>query len=189
MKTLTILVAAGALLVAVPAFADDSTPTSSSTPSASQQCRTERSQMGKDAFALLYGTNQNHKNAFGKCVSKRSNATEEAAAKAHSNAAQDCKAERSADPAAFATKYGTNKNGKNAFGKCVSQQASQKTAKTVKSEVKADVNAAKACKTERQADPQAFADKYGKNGNKRNAFGKCVSSQKQQSSGDTSHDS
>jgi hypothetical protein len=186
-KTLTILAAAGMLAVAVPAFADDSTPTS--TPSPAQQCRTERDGMGKDAFAQLYGTNKNHKNAFGKCVSKRANATEDAAAEAHSNAAQDCKTERSADPAAFTTKYGTGKNGKNAFGKCVSQKASQKTAKTVKSEVKADVNAAQACKTERKADPQAFADKYGKNGNKRNAFGKCVSSQKQQSSDDTSSDS
>ena len=173
MKIMTILAAAGALAVAVPAFADDTTTTS--TPSASQQCRTERNGMGKDAFALLYGTNKNHKNAFGKCVSKRSSATEDATAEAHSNAAQDCKTERSADPAAFTTKYGTGKNGKNAFGKCVSQKASQKTAKTVKSEVKADVNAAQACKTERKADPQAFADKYGKNGNKRNAFGKCVS--------------
>ena len=40
---------------------------------------------------------------------------------AHSDAVKNCKAERTADPAAFAAKYGTNKNGKNALGKCVSQ--------------------------------------------------------------------
>ena len=38
-------------------------------------------------------------------------------------AAKTCKAERSADPQAFAEKYGTNKNKKNAYGKCVSQTA------------------------------------------------------------------
>jgi len=38
------------------------------------------------------------------------------------NAAKECKAERKADPVAFKEKYGTNKNGKNAFGKCVSSK-------------------------------------------------------------------
>lgn len=37
--------------------------------------------------------------------------------------AQLCRAERAADPAAFRTKYGTNRNKANAFGKCVSQHA------------------------------------------------------------------
>ena len=36
------------------------------------------------------------------------------------NAAQQCKTERTADPAAFREKYGTNENKSNAFGKCVS---------------------------------------------------------------------
>jgi hypothetical protein len=36
-------------------------------------------------------------------------------------------------------------------------------------------NAAHACKAERGGDPEAFADTHGTNGNKRNAFGKCVS--------------
>ncbi len=36
------------------------------------------------------------------------------------NAAQECRAERDADEALFAETYGSNKNGKNAFGKCVS---------------------------------------------------------------------
>ena len=39
----------------------------------------------------------------------------------------------------------------------------------------AEKNAAKACKAERAKDPVAFKTKYGKNPNKANAFGKCVS--------------
>ncbi len=38
------------------------------------------------------------------------------------NAAQECRAERKADPDAFKQTYGTNHNGHNALGKCVSQQ-------------------------------------------------------------------
>jgi hypothetical protein len=184
MKTLTILAAAGTLAIAVPAFAQDPAP--ASPPSPAQQCRTERTQMGADAFKQLYGTNKNRKNAFGKCVSKRAHATDTATTQATPNAAQACKDERSADPAAFADKYGTNKNKKNAYGKCVSQQAKAQAAQTVSDQVTADVNAAKACKAERKADPAAFADKYGTNANKRNAFGKCVSSQKKQAGTTTS---
>jgi hypothetical protein len=171
MRTLTILTLLGALAVSSPALAAHS----SSTPSPESQCRTERSAMGVDVFRQTYGTNKNRHNAFGKCVSKRATATEDAAAEAKQNAAQECKAERSADPAAFAQKYGTGNHGANAFGKCVSQKAQAKTKAKVDDQVDADVNAAKACKSERKADPQAFADKYGTNKNKRNAFGKCVS--------------
>ena len=41
------------------------------------------------------------------------------------NAAKTCAAERQPDPAAFAVKYGTNENHRNAFGKCVSQHAAE----------------------------------------------------------------
>jgi hypothetical protein len=41
------------------------------------------------------------------------------------NAAQECKAERKADPDAFREKYGTNRNKRNAFGKCVSSKRSE----------------------------------------------------------------
>ena len=178
MKSITILTLAGTLLVAVPAIADTSTDPVTKVPSAQQQCRTERTEMGRTAFAQLYGTNKNRRNAFGKCVSKRDKATDKAADAAKVNASQACKAERAADPAAFAAKYGTGKKGANAHGKCVSQQAKAKTAETVDAQVEADVSAAKACKAERKADPKAFAEKYGTNHNKRNAFGKCVSKQK-----------
>jgi hypothetical protein len=177
MKTHQFTIAAlGALAFAVPALADDTTTTTSgSTPTAQQQCRTERAQMGTATFAATYGTNANKSNAFGKCVSKRASATETAQTEAKTNAAQQCKAERTADPAAFETKYGTGKNKSNAYGKCVSGKAKAQTTETVTAEVQADVSAAKSCKAERKADPAAFKAKYGTNRNKSNAFGKCVS--------------
>ena len=52
-----------------------------------------------------------------------------------------------------------------------------KAGETVRDEVKADVSAAKACKTERKTDRVAFRAKYGTSKTKRNAFGKCVSMQ------------
>jgi hypothetical protein len=145
-KTLTFLATAAALALAVPAFADDAPATApATTPSASKQCKTERSALGREVFGLLYGTNKNRRNAFGKCVSKRAAATEEAAQEARTNASQECKTEEQADAAAFKAKYGTG-NGANAHGKCVSQKAKAKTAETVAAEVEADVDAAKACK-------------------------------------------
>jgi hypothetical protein len=161
----------GTLALGAPAMASDGT---TSTPSPEKQCRTERSDMGVATFRQTYGTNKNRHNAFGKCVSKRSDATDEAKADAKENASQACKAEAAADPAAFAEKYGTGKKKRNAHGKCVSQKAREQAAKTVKDEVEADVDAARTCKAERKADPDAFKEKYGTNHNKRNAFGKCV---------------
>jgi hypothetical protein len=171
MKTLmTAVTLIGALALSAPALA-------AGTPSPGQQCRTERSGMGVELFRQTYGTNKNRHNAFGKCVSKRARATDAAAAEAKQNASQACTAEENLDPAAFAEKYGTGKKKRNAHGKCVSQNAKSKTVETVNDQVDADVNAAAACKTERKADRDAFREKYGTNKNKRNAFGKCVSSQ------------
>ncbi len=173
MKTSKIIVAAmGAMAFAVPALADTTPTTPAATPSAQQQCRTERDAMGKAVFAQTYGTNANRSNAFGKCVAKRASATSDAQDHAHANAAKSCKAEQAADPAAFQTKYG--KNGKDAYGKCVSQTAKAQTDQTVKDETAADVNAAKSCKAQRSADPAAFKAKYATNKSKTNAFGKCV---------------
>ena len=47
------------------------------------------------------------------------------------NAAKECRAERGTDDAtieAFRTKYGTNEDGSNAFGKCVSRRAREEAA-------------------------------------------------------------
>jgi hypothetical protein len=173
MKLMSTLAATGLLALAIPVLADDTTPTQ--TPTAQQQCRTERTQMGTTTFKQTYGTNHNRSNAFGKCVSKRTTATENNAAEAHTNASQQCRTEQAADPAAFDTKYGTNGNCHNAFGKCVSQTARALTTESTNQDVAADVKAAKACRTERTADPAAFKTKYGTNHNGRNAFGRCVS--------------
>jgi hypothetical protein len=93
-----------------------------------------------------------------------------------------CRAERGTTDAtktAFAQKYGTNKNKKNAFGKCVSKTtAAQRKQDDTAAEDAAEVKAAKACATERGTTPDelaAFTQKYGTNKNKKNAFGKCVS--------------
>ncbi len=75
MKTLTTLSLIGALALSTTAFADDSTPSPDpTTPSASKQCRSERSAMGLKLFRMTYGTNKTRRNAFGKCVSRHSTA-------------------------------------------------------------------------------------------------------------------
>ena len=118
-------------------------------------------------FGKLYGTNANHRNAFGKCVSKAA----QAEAAAEQGAVKACGAEQ-ADTgfaAAHAGKtfdqaYGTNADLSNAFGKCVSQKAKAAAA----AQVQATVSAAKACRTELNAGAPAFKQKYG-------TFGHCVS--------------
>ena len=127
--------------------------------------------MGVQVFRATYGTNKNKKNAFGKCVAHRTSQNSKTEQKSHDNAVDQCRSEQQADPAAFKTKYGTGKNGANAFGKCVSGKAKAVEA----AQVKATENAAKACWSERKADPAAFKAKYGTGSNKANAFGKCVS--------------
>jgi hypothetical protein len=96
------------------------------TKNAAKACKAERGTTpeSKAAFDANYGTNDNKKNAFGKCVSSK--ATEEVADAQQEilNAAKACKAERGTTPesrAAFAADHGTNANKKNAFGKCVSK--------------------------------------------------------------------
>ena len=98
------------------------------------------------------------------------------------NAAQECRAERGDSTAtreAFAARYGTNANRRNAFGKCVSQQAREAKAERDEADAEkteARKSAARDCRTERtEMGREAFAQKYGTNANKRNAFGKCVS--------------
>jgi hypothetical protein len=103
---------------------------------AAKECKAERA-ADATAFAELYGTNGNKRNAFGKCVSQKAKAKELAAdeqdaeeATEFKNAAKECDAERTVDAAAFAEKYGTNENNRNAFGKCVSSKASDDEGET-----------------------------------------------------------
>ena len=104
---------------------------------------------------------------------------------AESAAEKACRAEQGTtaqSKAAFADRYGTNKNKKNAFGKCVSSKSKgeddEDEADEDKGEKQDKMNASKKCKAERgttAASIAAFAEKYGTNKNKKNAFGKCVS--------------
>jgi hypothetical protein len=176
-----IVVAVGlAAVMAVPAVAV-SKPTKTDRTNAARECRSERgtTTATREAFRAKYGTNHNKKNAFGKCVSRRSRdeANERKAAK--TNASKECSDERARGEEAFNEKYGTNKNKKNAFGKCVSGKAKKKEAEADQQDkrlFRAEHRAAKTCAAERKdIGRQDFADRYGTNHNKRNAFGKCVS--------------
>ena len=91
---------------------------------AAAQCRTERSS-DPTAFATTYGTGSKHRNAFGNCVSKKAKAAATARVEATVNAAKSCWTERKAGLAAFKTRYGTNADKSNAFGKCVSGKVKQ----------------------------------------------------------------
>jgi hypothetical protein len=86
---------------------------------AAKQCKTERD-AGRTAFEQKYGTNENKKNALGKCVSGKAKAAMEEAAEDRAGAAETCKALKRDDAAAFAEAHGVKKN---AFGKCVSATA------------------------------------------------------------------
>ncbi|MDP8911602.1 MAG: hypothetical protein M3M94_06005 [Actinomycetota bacterium] len=171
-------VAAALSLFGTTALADNP-PSTQDRQNAAQQCRAQRTAIGASAFRALYGTNANRSNAFGKCVSKMARVNHDA----RSNAQTQCRQEQN-DPnfasthggKTFAEFYGTGKHGKNAFGRCVSLKA--KAAR--QAEQHAIINAAKACKAERRADPDAFRMKYGTNRNGKNAFGKCVAAKARQ---------
>jgi hypothetical protein len=140
---------------------------------ASKTCKTQRKAMGMEAFRLLHAATGTPKAALDACVAQQAQVVSTTA----KNAAKACKQERgttSATRSAFETKYGTNDNMTNAFGKCVSSKSAEELAE----QQQATLNAAKACKAElgtTAATRSAFATKYGTNANKRNAFGKCVS--------------
>lgn len=167
-------------LLALPGAAyADGDPTSADRANAAQECRYERGSTAatREAFAAKYRT-------FGKCVSTR--ARDEAAERkdARSSAAETCKAERGTTAEsrrAFEDKYGSKGKKRNAHGKCVSLAAKAHEDRADASDRKAAdarVNAAKQCASERgrtDASRKAFADIYGTNASKANAFGKCVS--------------
>jgi hypothetical protein len=183
MKTFSAVMVIAAILV-VPASAV-AKPDASDKRAAIAQCKSERgkSKATRHAFKAKY-------HSFSRCI--RQNAAEEHAEKkaARKNAAKECKAERADEdfPATHDGKtfYGKNKNGRNAFGKCVSTKARALKAKedaADKQDVAEFKNAAKQCQAESDDpdfpaahDGKSFEDFYGTNKNHRNAFGKCVSS-------------
>ena len=102
---------------------------------AAKECKAERASLGVETFNKKYGTNHNLKNALGKCVSGKSKGKkddedekdEDEKDEDSGAAAKACKSERaSIGVDAFAKKYGTNHNLKNAFGKCVSGKSKDK---------------------------------------------------------------
>jgi hypothetical protein len=140
---------------------------------AAQECRFERGANAatREAFEAKYRN-------FGACVSARARDEAREHDQAQNGAAKTCRAERSANAEAFAEKYGTNANQRNAFGKCVSQaaKAAEQDADDADRAAAAErKRAAKRCARERRAGAEAFAEKYGTNASRRNAFGKCVS--------------
>jgi hypothetical protein len=143
---------------------------------ARQECRALRGDdtATREAFKAEWGN-------FGKCVSSKAREAKAERKAAKRNASRDCRDERGDTEdsiAAFREKYGTNANKHNAFGKCVSQQAKanrEEQDDEDATEAEDHTNAAHECAAERDADRQAFTEKYGTNKNKKNAFGKCVS--------------
>ena len=147
------IVALVALIAAIaPAAASAAGADADAGRDATTACKAEKHAMGTKVFKQAYAAKSTAK-AMAACVAKREPAAEEDA----KNAAQECKAERDADPAAFAEKYGTNKNKRNAYGKCVSGKAEEAT----EEETEARVNAAQTCKTPRRDDAEAFEEQYG----------------------------
>jgi hypothetical protein len=174
MKTITLVVGLALALVLPATAVAKPTPDREDRRAAKAECKTLRGNTAatREAFLTQYRN-------FGACV--RSTAAEEAQEEktAHTNASKECKAERALDPEAFATKYGTGPQKRNAHGKCVSQNAKENEAEADEQDQQDATefkNAAKECAAERTADPDAFATKYGtENSNRKNAFGKCVS--------------
>ena len=165
-------------MLALPAAAT-AKPTDNDKRAAKQQCKAERgkSSATREAFKSKYGN-------FGRCVRRQAADEESETEAAHKNAAKECKAEKTADPAAFAQTYGTNANKTNAYGKCVSSKAKAEK-REMDAEDEADAedfkNAAHTCAAERgQMGRLAFAGKYGTNADESNAFGKCVSGKNQE---------
>jgi hypothetical protein len=109
-------------------------PTTTDRANAAREYRAERGSTDatREAFRAKYGTNKRGRNAFGKCASARGKAKEEQAdqqdaekTRERKGAAKECAAARSeSGREPFSAKYGTNRNKRNSFGKCVSQNAS-----------------------------------------------------------------
>jgi hypothetical protein len=163
------------------ALADNGNSTANPNQVAAQQCTTELHAMGIKAFKSLYGDQPKGQHAMRNCQRQHGKSAKNVVG----NAAEQCKAEQ-ADPnfaaghgdMTFDQAYGTNPNGKNSFGKCVSDKAQAAQAEQQENLQ----NAAQQCRAERSDSNfaashggKSFTDFYGTNRNKKNAFGKCVS--------------
>lgn len=162
-----------AAILPVAALADPASPSDKA--NGARSCQALKTSLGEATFKSAYGTNADKSNAFGKCVSKWTQAE-------HQNrhaAETTCKAEQADagfaaahEGKTFAQFYGAGKQGANALNRCIQS----KRAAESKEDRQAVTNAARTCKAERKTmGDAAFRAKYGTTADKSNAFGKCVS--------------
>jgi hypothetical protein len=112
---------------------------------AAQTCKAEKAMADADfmaghegkTFTQHYGSGRNGRNAFGQCVASHASEKLQDAIGSLLNAAQTCKAEKAMADAdfmaghegkTFTQHYGSGRNGRNAFGKCVSSAVRQAAA-------------------------------------------------------------
>ena len=121
-RTMAACVACAALLLAFAGTASAKPDNGNGGSSAAAKLCAAQKKADHAAFKATYG---DPRHAMRNCMrANRGTATPPAeGAEEFENAAETCRAERTADPAAFTATYGTNHNGRNAFGKCVSQHA------------------------------------------------------------------
>jgi hypothetical protein len=170
------LLAGVAMLLAVPGSAS-ARPSGGDQRNAAKECKSLRgdTQESRAGFAATYPN-------FGHCVAQhaRQEAAERHAAKHH--ARRECsKRRRALGRRAFGQRYGKGRAG---FRGCVARAAKRNKARydrRDRARIHLIHNAAKWCMRERQRDPAGFEARYGtgakpgKRGQRRSAFGKCVS--------------
>ena len=167
------LLAALAVAAVLPVAASADTASPADKANGARACQALKASLGA-SFASTYGTNADKSNAFGKCVSRWTQAEHQ-----NRQAAEAACAAEQADAGfaaahggkSFGQFYGTGKKGANALNRCVQDKvAAARTAQKA-----AVVKASRSCRTERTAMGAApFKAKYGTNADKSNAFGKCV---------------
>jgi hypothetical protein len=141
-----------------------------------QACSALRTSMTRAVFAQSFGTNANHSNAFGKCVSlvaRAQSASIVAGASACLSELNDPNFAATHNGQTFQQFYGTNPDLSNAFGNCVVKKLQASTTQLRRSLV----NAAKTCRAMRSSNPADFRQKYG---TRPNAFAKCVAAHAKQ---------
>jgi hypothetical protein len=133
-------------------------------------CAALRTKMGRTLFGKAFGTNANHRNAFGKCVSMVARSQSSSvvnAATACLDELNDANFASTHGGKTFEQFYGTNADLSNAFGNCIAQKLQQATQQLQT----ALTNAAKTCRALQRSNPGQFRTKYGR---RPNAFAKCV---------------
>jgi len=116
MKKTTVAIGLVAALLVPSAAAAETKSDKGDTRAAVAQCKSERgkTKATREAFRAKY-------KSMRRCVRQKAGEEAEERKNARTNAAKECKAEHDEIGAeAFAEKYGKNRNGRNAFGKCVS---------------------------------------------------------------------